>query len=378
MSENNMVAGSPAGAPRRVLHFVTGGFSGATQVALDLCLSAQMATQMGAQMEVLLVLRRKRNTDAARVEAIRARGLRVEVVPGWSHLATIWALWRLCRAWRPELLVAHGFPEHLIGRWAGLLAGVPKLVQVEHNSRERYTRWKLVQARWLAARSAKLVAVSEGVKAVLLKLGMPADKTMAIPNGVDLRPFAEGAAKPFEERVAGIVMSARFARQKDHLTLIRALGLLKGRGLRLPLKLAGAGKAAYRQRAEAEVKRLGLEGQVQFLGHYGGMPELLMSHAVCVLATHYEGMPLALVEGMAAGCACIASDVAGVSEVLAHERSGLLVPEGDAKALADALERVFCEPGLGQRLAAAARERALAEHGVELMRLRYQALLTTL
>ncbi|MBB2488263.1 glycosyltransferase, partial [Mitsuaria sp. WAJ17] len=114
-----------------------------------------------------------------------------------------WALRRLCRAWRPEVLVAHGFPEHLLGRWAGLLAGVPKLVQVEHNSRERYTRWKLAQARWLAARSARLVAVSEGVKAVLLKLGMPADKTLAIPNGVDLRPFAEGADKPFEDRIAG-------------------------------------------------------------------------------------------------------------------------------------------------------------------------------
>lgn len=373
MSENNMGAGDADGASRRVLHFVTGGFSGATQVAVDLSLAAQG----GHRMEALLVLRRKRNTDAGRLQALRDRGLQVEVVPGWSHLATIWALSRLCRRWRPDVLVAHGFPEHLLGRWAGWWAKVPKLVQVEHNSRERYSRWKLMQARWLASRTARLVAVSEGVKAVLLRLGMPAEKTMAIPNGVDLRPFGDDARKPFEDRIAGIVMSARFGRQKDHLTLIRAMALLKARGLRLPLQLAGAGKASYRARAEAEVRRLGLEGQVQFLGHHSGMPALLMSQAVCVLSTHYEGMPLALVEGMAAGCACIASDVPGVSEVLQHNETGLLVPEGDATALADALERVFCEPGLGQGLGSAARQRALAEHGVELMRLRYQALLTT-
>lgn len=361
-------------ARTRVLHFVTGGFSGATQVAVDLC----RASLQGDRIAPLLVLRKKRNTDMARVQALRDQGLQVEVVPGWSHLATLWALLKVCRSHRPEVLVAHGFPEHLLGRWAGLWAGVPKLVQVEHNSRERYTRWRLAQARWLAARSAKLVAVSEGVKVQLLKLGMPAEKTLAIPNGVDLRPYAEAGTRRFEDRVAGIVMSARFARQKDHLTLIRALGLLKARGLCLPLQLAGAGKAAYRERAEAEVRRLGLQEQVQFLGHHKGIPELLMSHAVCVLSTHYEGMPLALVEGMAAGCACVASLVPGVEGLLEDGVTGLLVPESDAPALADALERLLRDPALAARLGAAARVQALEAHGLAQMTRRYEELLTRL
>ncbi|MEG2629469.1 MAG: glycosyltransferase, partial [Comamonas sp.] len=116
----------------RVLHFVTGGFSGATQVAVDLCLAARRSQSM----PVLLVLRRKRNTDAARVQALRDQGLDVRVVPGWSHAATIWALRRIARDCKPDILVAHGFSDHLWGRYAGLLAGVPKLVHVEHNSRE--------------------------------------------------------------------------------------------------------------------------------------------------------------------------------------------------------------------------------------------------
>jgi glycosyltransferase involved in cell wall biosynthesis len=358
------------GKPKRcVLHFVTGGFSGATQVAVDLALASLSSTAI----EPLLVLRRKRNTDLARVQALRAHGLRVWVVPGWSHLATVWALRRLCQAERPEVLVAHGFPEHLLGRWAGLWAGVPKLVQVEHNTRERYSAWRLAQARWLAGRSARLVGVSEGVRQRLIELGMPAALTAAIPNGIELGRFAQPVA--FEQREPAIVMSARFARQKDQLTLIRALGLLKARGLAPTLKLAGAGKASYRQAAEAEVLRLGLVGQVQFLGHHADMPGLLMSQQLFVLATHWEGMPLALVEAMAAGCACVASKVPGVEGLLDEGRTGLLVPESDAAALADAIEPLLRDPALAARLGAAARERAMAEHGLALMTQRYEALL---
>jgi glycosyltransferase involved in cell wall biosynthesis len=359
---------------RRVLHFVTGGFSGATQVAIELSLAALGS----ARIAPLLVLRRKRNTDEARVQALRAQGLEVCLVPGWSHLATIVALWRLCRRWQPQVLVAHGFPEHLLGRWAGLWAGVPRLVQVEHNSRERYTRWRLWQARWLARRSARLVGVSEGVRRQLVALGMPEALTQAIPNGIALQRFDAAASQPFAEREPAIVMSARFARQKDHLSLIRALAALKQRGLAPALYLAGAGKASYRRAAEAETARLGLERQVRFLGHHGQMPQLLIGTQIFALSTHWEGMPLALVEGMAAGCACVASLVPGVEGLLDDGRNGLLVAEGDAAALADALERLLREPELAARLGAAARERALAEHGAARMTERYEALLLAL
>lgn len=364
----------PGSEAPRVLHFVTGGFSGATQVAIDLCL----ASLQTGRIAPLLVLRRKRNTDEARVQALRDKGLQVWVLPGWSHLATLWALRRLCLALRPRVMMAHGFPEHLLGRWAALWAGVPVLTQVEHNSRERYSAWRLWQARRLAGCSAKLVGVSEGVRRRLLELGMPAAKTLAIPNGIDLRRFEAAQDRPFAGRLPQLVMSARFARQKDHLTLIRALHLLRQQDLTPKLKLGGAGKAVYRRAAEDLVRQLGLQDQVEFLGHYGQMPRLLMESQICVLSTHYEGMPLALVEGMAAGCACVASDVVGVSEVLSQDETGLLVPEGDAQALAAALAALLREPGLAERLGQAARARALAEHGMPLMILRYEDLLLSL
>ncbi len=359
----------------RVLHFVTGGFSGgATQVAIQLVNAARES----AAIEPLLVLRRKRRTPPARIAELEQAGVPLRVVAGWSHAATIAALVKVCREFRPDVLVAHGFSEHLWGRYAGLLAKVPHLVHVEHNTRERYTRWRLAQTRWLAKRTDRIVGCSEGVRRVLLEMGMPPARTIAIPNGVRLQPFADAEAQPFAQRIPGIVMVARFSRQKDHATLLRAVALLRERGLAPPLLFAGGGKDLHRRPLEKLADELGIAAQVQFLGVVRDVPQRLMAHQLCVLSTHYEGMPLALLEGMAAGCAVVGSAVPGVREVLDDGVDGLLVAEADAPALADALERVLRDPPFGARLAAAARRAAAEKYSRERMNRRYEELFLSL
>lgn len=363
---------SPNDARPRVIHFVTGGFSGgATQVAIALV----NAAREGGAMEPLLVLRRKHRTDPARIAELREAGVPLHVVPGWSHAATVLALVRLCRAWKPDVLVAHGFSEHLWGRYAGLLARVPALVHVEHNTRERYTRWRLAQTRWLARRTARIVGCSEGVRQVLLAMGMPADRTVAISNGIRVEPFADATSRPIAARVPGIVMVARFSKQKDHATLVCAVALLRERGLQPPLLFAGTGKPAHMRPVQALVSELGLDGQVEFLGLHRQVPELLMRHRIGALSTHYEGMPLALIEAMAAGCAVIGSAVPGVREVIRDGEDGLLVPENDAVALADALERLLRDDALATRLGEAAHARATTHFSRERMHADYERLL---
>jgi glycosyltransferase involved in cell wall biosynthesis len=362
----------PTATPPRVIHFVTGGFSGATQVAVNLCLAAQRA----GSMQTMLVLRRKVTTDLRRVQALRDQGLQVALVPGWTHWLTRWALRRLCRDWRADIMVAHGFPEHLIGREAAAAAGVPSMIHVEHNTRERYTWWRLHRARRLADRTARLVGVSEGVRQYLVSLGFRSEQTLAIPNGIDLQRFANADVHPYAQRESGIVMAARFASQKDHLTLIRAAQILKQRYQQRPkIYLAGTGKAIHRQRAEREVHDLGLSDQVVFVGHHSDLPGFLMTKKICVLSTHFEGMPLALIEGMAAGCAVVASDVPGVKELVRHGEDGLLVPPSSPEALAEALAGLLSDPAKAAALAANARRRAQADFGMDLMLARYEQLL---
>ena len=357
--------------PVRVLHFVTGGFSGgATQVAIALTTAALQ----GNAVQPLLVLRRKRHTDPGRIAELVAAGVPMQQVPGWSHVATVAALVRVCRDFKPDVLVAHGFSEHLWGRYAGLLAGVPCMVHVEHNTRERYTRWRLAQARWLAQRTDRIVGCSEGVRRVLLDMGMPPDRTIAIANGIRVEPFADADAQPFAQRTPGIVMVARISKQKDHATLLRAVALLRDRGLTPPVLFAGGGKARPRAALEALAGQLGIAGQVQFLGVHRDVPGLLMGHQVCVLSTHYEGMPLALIEGMAAGCAVVGSAVPGVREVIRDGIDGRLVPEGDAEALAQALQALLEAPDAAARLGAAARATALHDYSRTRMNQEYEAL----
>lgn len=359
----------------RVLHFVTGGFSGgATQVAIQLVKAAQASERI----EPLLVLRKKSRTPATRLHELEQQGVPLHLVPGWSHWATIHALVKLCRQFHPDVLVAHGFSEHLWGRYAGLLAKVPHLVHVEHNTRERYSRWRLAQTRWLAHRTDRIVGCSEGVRQVLLAMGMPEDRTIAIPNGIQLDAFADAPSHPYSSRIPGIVMVARFSKQKDHATVLRAVGLLKARGFRVPLQFAGGGKAVHRAPLERLARELGIEDQVEFLGVVRDVPQRLLQHQFCVLGTHYEGMPLALLEGMAAGCAVVGSAVPGVREVIEDGVNGVLVPESDPEALASALEDLLRDSSRAAALAARARRTALEHHSRERMHRDYEALFVEL
>lgn len=342
------------------MHFVTGGFSGATQVAIDLA-------RTSGDGAVLLALRVKRQTDMRRVEALRAEGLEVALIPGWCHLATVWALMRLCLRWRPDVLVAHGFSDHILGRCAGLLASVPRLVHVEHNTRERYTAWRRLQTRWLARRTALFIGVSEGVRESLLALGMPADRTIAIPNGTRLEPFATAAERPYEDRLPDILMPARFARQKDHATLLEALALLRAEGLSPRLALAGGGSARHLRRVRRLCTRLGLDDQVDFLGQRPDVPSLLMGRQICVLSSHYEGMPLVLVEAMAAGCVAVGSAVPGIREFLSDGVNGRLFAHRSAPALAAVLRDLLTHPKEAAALAARGREVATSRYSVQRM-----------
>ena len=355
----------------RILHFVTGGFSGATQVAVDLSLAALRTPGY----EVLLVLRRKPSTDEAKIAALRQQGLDVRVVSNWMHVITVWELRKIIREFRPDAVFAHGFSDHIWGRRAAVAEGVKRIFHVEHNTRERYTARRLAQAQALMPYTEACIGVSEGVRTSLIERGFDPAKCIAIPNGIDLARFPESILKPWTEREPAIIMASRFARQKDHETLIRAMALLKQQGLTPKLYLAGGGKKRLEQKARTLVQQLGLQDSVEFLGNVSDLPQRLGTVQIFVLSTHWEGMPLALVEGMAAGCACVVSDVIGAREVVEPDVTGVRVPESDAMSLAEKLRQLLEESVLASTMAMAARDFALSNYGRQHMWERYQKLL---
>lgn len=358
----------------KVMHFVTGGFSGSTSIAIELV----KATLGRSEFDSLLVLRRKKSKYDEKIQQLRDEKIPVETVTSWSNIATIFALAKICRNYKPDILVCHGFSEHLWGRYAGLIADVPHLIHVEHNSRERYTPWRLAQARWLAKYTDKIVGCSEGVRQELLRLKFPAEKTITINNGINLLPYQESSAIPLKDRAAGIVMAARFAKQKDHLTLIKAVGLLRDRNVFPPVYLAGAGSKKHMKRAKKLVKDLKLKDQVKFLGFCKNVPELLQQNKVCALTTHYEGMPLSLCEGMASGCVVVGSEVVGVQEMIQHNIDGLLVTPNSPESLANALHIALIDSYFTQQLSTNASARAVQQLSLARMVQHYENLFLSL
>jgi glycosyltransferase involved in cell wall biosynthesis len=119
------------------------------------------------------------------------------------------------------------------------------------------------------------------------------------------------------------------------------------------------GDGPMRERLEEEARLLGVSAQLRFLRERHDVPALLPSLTALVVPSHAEGMPLALMEGMAAGVPVVATSVGGVPELIAHLQTGLLVDPGSARNLAIAVDGLLDDPPWAAAIGARAREHAL-------------------
>ncbi len=173
-------------------------------------------------------------------------------------------------------------------------------------------------------------------------------------------------------------MVARFARQKDQPTLIRAAKRLVDSGWTGKLILGGDGKASHRRACEKLAASLGLADRVEFPGRVTNAAALYHRCRAAVLSTHYEGLPLVLVDYMAAGCAAIGSDAAGVNDVIEPGVNGWRFPRGDDAALAAALTEVLAGGPAVKAIVARAQADAPARFSLQRMIERYEALFAEL
>lgn len=357
----------------RVIHFVTGGGSGATKVALELA-CGHLRT---GHYEPLLVLRRKKAPLPATMQArIDAAGLRTVWVDGGWKGTTLRQLAAIIADFKPQIFAAHGNSEHLWGRQAAFAASVPVTLHVEMNC-ERYPFWRRWSAQKLAPRTTATVCVSHGVADHVRALGLAGPRLEVIHNGVEAAHYSVGAP-PFANRSQDIVMVARFARQKDQPTLIRAAKRLAAAGWTGKLLLGGDGKASHRRACEKLAASLGISDRVQFLGRVANAAELYHRCRAAVLSTHYEGLPLVLVDYMAAGCAAIGSEAAGVNDVIEPGVNGWRFPCGDDAALAAALTQVLAGGPAVEVIVARGQADAPARFSLDRMIGRYEALFAEL
>lgn len=243
----------------------------------------------------------------------------------------------------------------LAGRWAGC--------RVIHTEHEYYTltRPRSQQLLRVLTRLAdRVTAVAEPVRNFLEgTVGIPASKLITIQNGVDICRYEEAVPHnrdqwDLKNNDVIICCVGRLSLEKGHTVLLRAFRKVISRHPLVRLALIGEGEE--RERLQHLAADLNIQHFVRFLGLRADVPEVLAACDLFALPSIQEGLPMVILEALAAGKAVIASEVGAIPDVIRHGATGLLVPPGDVDALADALCLLIEDEGARQRLGQSGRE----------------------
>jgi glycosyltransferase involved in cell wall biosynthesis len=349
------------------------------QRRLRLCILLPSLAIGGAEMQVLQFVK---NVDKSLVSTSLccfARGnpeLEREAEPYVGRIHSIEFHWRFfplaflrlvtyLRRGKFDILHCHLPVADSIGRLAGWIAGVPVLITTEHG-KNLWKPWIYLLLERLLNRITDLrICVSHDIMEIRKRRErVPCDKLAYLPNAVDLDAFrkpgrqrAEVMAEfgwPPEDPL--VVSVGRLVAEKNYELLVDAIAILRERVPGLRCLIAGEGKC--RARIAQRIEALMLTESVRLPGPRGDIPDLLHAADVFVLSSLREGLPVSLIEAMAAGKAIVATAVGGMLDAITTGENGLLVPSGDADEIAAAVESLIGSPNLRRELGEAASKTA--------------------
>lgn len=277
----------------------------------------------------------------------------------------LYRLVRLMRNHEADIVHTHLFDAGLWGRIAAKLAGVPIVINTEHGLnlwKKRYHIWfERIADRFTDRR----IAVSEDIRRSRIRReGLNPEKIVIIHNFIDLAFFDPNTVEDAtsirkdlglddSEQLVGTV--ARLSHVKGVAYFLRAAEMISQTcpGVRFII----VGDGPLRDDLEHLAAQLGLRERVVFAGTRSDVRELLAAMDVFVLASIREGIPVSLLEAMAMKRAVVATAVGGTPEVVQNDRSGILVPSQDARALAEAVVSLLKDSRRRTALGEAGRER---------------------
>ncbi|MEX2142282.1 MAG: glycosyltransferase [Pirellulales bacterium] len=262
---------------------------------------------------------------------------------------------RLVRRERYHLLHTHSPRALLIARFASALCGVPIVHHVHGNTSSevasrRFTRLNAWAERKSLPAAAAVIAVSASVAYYLSGLGVPAERLHVVPNGVPTRSrLADRSGWPADGTLGFVAL---LRPRKGLETLLDAAALLRSRDLTARLRIVGRFETSdYEREIRRHAEQLGLAGVIEWRGFQQRVDAELDRMDVLVFPSILpEGMPMVLLEGMAAGVPIVASRVNGITDVVHDREDALLFPPGDAAALADTVSELIGNRALQERL----------------------------
>ena len=292
-------------------------------------------------------------------ERMRKKGVDLRILgkrPGLD-LLVVRRLAAIMRDFQPDVVHSHlPILQYVVP--AARKAHVGNLVHTVHNMAKKETSSnlkRLLSRRYYRNGSVVPVALSEVTKRSVEDVyGLDASQVAIVANGIDLEAYEpkRDYSLSVPTRISHI---GRFEEQKNHAALVDAAAQLKADGFDAVFDLYGVG--SLMEEIKGAVAKKGLESEFSFHGLTDNVPNALGKADLFVFPSVYEGMPMVLVEAMAAGLPIVASAVGGIPDMLQDGKSALLC-EPDAVSVVTAVERLLSDEGLRKSLGMAARERA--------------------
>jgi glycosyltransferase involved in cell wall biosynthesis len=372
----------------RVVHIITGLNQGGAESVLHRLVSAANP----GKIEHIVISMMDQGVYGPRIANAGVAVHALQMPRGRLTAGGILKLYRLLRSLAPDVVQTWMYHADLVGGVVARLAGCRNVVWgIRHSDldRDKTSRKTRLVARLSAALSdvvpLAIACCSERAVLVHQALGYSKTRFSVVPNGYDLSLFCPdlqaGAAlrrhwgvNP-DEMLLGYV--ARWDPQKDHANLLRALALLAGKLPRLRSVLVGSGIDPGNAQLMTLINENGLAGRVVLAGQRNDIPAVMNAIDLHVLASAYgEAFPNVVAEAMACGTPCVVTDVGDAALIVGS--TGLVVPPGDAEALAAAIDSLASEwrDASGRLLACkeASRRRIVESFGIEKMVSAYQTL----
>ncbi len=310
-------------------------------------------------------------------KALRATGVPVRSLSFHHYFPSyVFGLLWLLLTRRPDVVHCHLLAANVIAKPLAALCGVRVRINHDHcNDKLTDPRpWALPADRWTNRFSTHVIAVSESTRAFVERHeGVPRERTSTIHNGIDCVAFQPQPAQRAAARerwqlpadafvVAGI---GRLTFQKNFALFLDVAAAVLREHPHAFFVLVGTGEdeAALREQAG----RLGIADRVRFLGYVGEMAALYPALDALLLTSRYEGLPITILEAMAAGVPIVASQLDGIAEVLADGCDAALVPADDAAQFAARVGELITQPGMAKSRVDSALAKVRASYSAERM-----------
>jgi len=361
----------------RVLHLINGEhFGGVSRVLLNYATAPNRAAEVTVGIFFAGPVEGRFRAAGIPTARVRMRG-RLDVGAARSVL-------RLVRETKADIIHTHTVRTTLVARVARILGGPPVVTHI-HSPAFHETTHALRNAivgggdRVLARWTDRFVPVSRALADGLRRSGIPADRISLVFNGIPVPAPPDRRARDEARRDLGLAASdqvvgmvANFRPRKGAEDLIGAIARLTAARPDLHLLLVGEsfrdGGADYGEQLEAAIRARGVESRVHLTGFRSDVARVMGALDLFVLPSLFgEGLPMVLLEAMAAEVASIATRVDGNDEVIEDHRTGLLVPPGDEGALAEAIASLLDDPARRTELAQMGRRSVVERFSVERM-----------